>query len=363
MDNVISKRNVHIDLLRITACFLIVLSHVSASNCEFLPIESINWKISHLFNSLGHSGTILFLFISGILLLPREYPYQAKKFFRKNFLTLLAAYLCWMIIYHAVGLIQRGDYSAAVLKDALLNILYGKASYHFWYIPMLLGIYLLLPLFRSIALAGEKTVAYLVLLFLSLNILFPTLFFFEFPYKYLLKSFVDRIPFTLVNHYVGYFFMGYLLSLLLSEKRLPRPRLTGMFLVTAGLAGALAGDYLLSIQNSYNSVAMNTLFSLPLCCIAVGIYLFVCSLPVKAAPPVLKVLTGISSLTFGIYMIHPLIVSFASRLFLSADMLSPLVTLPLGAVFSFLCSLLIVFLLSLIPGVRRWLLFLRAKKG
>lgn len=99
--------------------------------------------------------------------------------------------------------------------------------------------------------------------------------------------------------------------------------------------------------------------SLPLCCIVAGIYLFVCSLPVKCAAPVLTALTRVSGLTFGVYMIHPLIVTPVNRLLQSAGALSPLFAVPLGTVLSFLCSLLIVLLLSLIPGVRRWLLFLR----
>lgn len=362
MDTKLQKRNINLDILRIMACFFIVLAHVSSVGCEN-PTSNINWCLSHLFNSLGHSGTILFLFISGSLLLSEDYRFDPGKFFRRNFLTLLAAYVCWLVIYHAVGLIQRGDYSPAVLKDAVLNVIYGNASYHFWYIPMLLGVYLLLPMFRAIARAGKKTVAYLVILFLVISVLFPTLFYFEFPYKYLLSSVVNRIPFTLVNHYAGYFFMGYLLSLLQKENCIPRPRLTGTLLLLSGLALALLGDSALSIGNGYPSVAMNTLFSLPLCMIAAGVYLLVCSLRLRERPKTAALLLRVSGLTFGVYMLHPLIVTQVMRLTGGLSGLSALLTVPLDTVISFLCSLLISFLLSLIPGVRRWLLFLHERKA
>lgn len=344
------------------ACFFIVLAHVSSVGCEN-PTSDMNWSLSHIFNSLGHSGTILFLFISGSLLLSEDYRFNAGKFFRSNFLTLLGSYICWLVIYHAVGLVQRGDYSPAVLKDVVLNVIYGNASYHFWYIPMLLGVYLLLPMFRAIARAGKKTVAYLVILFLVISVLFPTLFYFEFPYKYLLSSVVNRIPFTLVNHYVGYFFMGYLLSLLLKEKSIPRPKLTGTLLLLSGLIFSLLGDLALRIRNGYPSVSMNTLFSLPLCMIATGVYILVCSLRLKERPRPASLLLRISGLTFGVYMIHPLVITQVMKLTNGLNGLSALLTVPLDTVISFLCSLLISFLLSLIPGVRRWLLFLHKKKA
>lgn len=363
MDTKLHKRNLNLDILRITACFFIVLAHVSSVGCENLPISDINWKLSHIFNSLGHSGTILFLFISGSLLLSEDYHFNVRKFYPGNFLTLLGAYISWLVIYHLAGLIQRGDYSPAVLKDAVLNIIYGNASYHFWYIPMLLGIYLLLPIFRAISRAGKKIVAYLVILFLVVSVLFPTLFYFEFPYKYLLNSAANRIPFTLVNHYAGYFFMGYLLSLLLREKKISRPKLTGTLLVLLGIIGALLGDTALSIQNGYPTVSMNTLFSLTLCMIAAGVYLLICDLRLKEHPAVSSLLTRISGLTFGIYMLHPLVITQVMKLTKGMEGLSALLTVPLNTVLSFLCSLLISFLLSLIPGIRRWLLFLHTKKA
>lgn len=363
MDTQAKKRNMNLDILRITACFFIVLAHVSSVGCEAFSITSINWKVAHMFNSLGHSGTILFLFISGSLLLSREYHFNTKKFFLGNFLTLLVAYIGWLIIYHVVGFIQRGDFSPASLHDAVLNIIYGNASYHFWYIPMLLGIYLLLPIFRAVSLSGNRNVAYLVILFLTIGVLFPTLFLFEFPYKYLLSSVVNRIPFTLINHYAGYFFMGYLLSLLLERKSIPKPKVIGILFVVTGIVGALLGDWFLSKRDGFNSGAMNTLFTLSLCMTATGVYLFVCSIQLKENCSAFSILARVSGYTFGIYMIHPIILNIVNELSVNTGDFPTLITVPLNTVIVFLGSLFITFLLSLIPGVRRWLLFLHSAKS
>lgn len=363
MNTSVLKRNLNLDILRITACFFIVLSHTSASGCTDLPPTGIDWKISHIFNTLGHSGTILFLFLSGILLLPGNYRFRAKKFYTENFLGLFAAYLSWMTLYHIVGILRRGDFSPAVLKDAVLNIICGNASYHFWYIPMLLGIYLLLPLFRAVCAAGWKTVSYLVLLFLVITILFPTLFCFEFPYKYLLKSVVERIPFTLINHYAGYFFLGYLLSLFLKERRIPSPRFLGSVLVLTGVLCALFGDLFLS-GGERGVIDMNTLFSLPLCMTATGIYFLIGSLEVHAGVGLTAVLTRISGLTFGIYMLHPLVITPVNGLLDAAGGGIPLPAATLlCTVITFLISSLLAFLLSLLPGIRRWLLLIRSAKS
>lgn len=355
------SRNLKIDILRILACFFIVLAHVSSDEILVLSIDSMNWKFSHVLNTIGHTGTMLFLFISGALLLSEDYDFKPKKFYTHNFLRLLTAYCAWVVIYHVAGLISRGQYSWIYIKDVIIGIIKGEAGYHFWYVPMLLGIYLLLPMLRAICRADKRVVNYFVILFLVVQVGFTTVKVFEFPYKHLVVSLMERIPFTLVNHYVGYFVMGYWLTEKLKKLEETFARCMGSVLLVAGIVGSLVGDMLLTKQNGYNSIFFNDLFSIAMCMSATGVFVLVHSFDVRSTKKMEGLLVQISQLTFGVYMLHPMMLGIIIQLPFWKHM--PIVIgYPLRAVAVFCVSMLISWMLSWIPGIREWVMYAGKRK-
>lgn len=350
------SRDVRLDILRILACFLIVLSHVSAEGLDAFPIDTLSWKYSHVLNAVGHTGTALFLFISGSLLLSEEYQFTPKRFYARNFLRLLISYCAWVVIYHLVGFLGRGQYSWPFVKDMIINIIKGEAGYHFWYVPMLLGIYLILPMLRAICRAEKSVVNYFVALFFVVQVLFSTIKLFEFPYKYLLVSLMDRIPFTLVNHYVGYFVMGYWLTGVARKFTPSLNRWRGGVLFVTGIVGSLLGEIYLTVQNGYKSIFFNSLFSVTMCVSAVGLFIMSRGISVKDSPDFGRRIARISQLTFGVYMLHPLILGEAMKISLT-DRIPIGLRLPLLTVLVFGISMLVTWLLSWIPGVREWVLY------
>lgn len=350
------QRYLNIDILRIVACFFVVLAHTSSTAAVNADLSTFSGMLLHSFNTFGHTGTILFFCMSGMLLLSENYSFSYKKFYSNNFLKLLIAYIGWIIIYHIVGILQRGDFSVAVLKDALKNIILGDACYHFWYIPMLLSIYILLPFLRAICHSGKKTIYYFATLFLFFQIIFPTILFFDFPYKIYFSSITSRLPLTLVTHHVGYFVLGYALSSLLKEKKLSKSNMAGIaFIIIAPLLSIL-GDYLLVLQHGYHNVTFNTIFSITQFLCATGIFILFYNLKINAKEKAQQIIIKISKLTFGIYMLHPLFMDWLSAKipFLSQNASLPIILLTL---MSFLLSLLVTWILAFIPIFRKWILF------
>lgn len=350
------KRLTNIDALRILACFFVVVAHASsgASHADLTTLQGITL---HTFNAIGHTGTILFFFMSGLFLLPEDYHFTFKKFYKNNFLRLLIAYIAWVIIYHVVGFLIRGVYTPAHLKDAITNIIYGKVYYHFWYLPMLLGIYLLLPFLRAICHTGKKLVFYFVILFLVIQVIFPTIFIFDFPYKYYLVSIVSRIPFTLINHHVGYFILGYALSLLLKDNKIKKPRLLACIFIIIGPIISLLADYLLTLQQGYHEVSFNTFFSATLCISAIGWFLLFHEWKPSISEKAATRITRISRLTFGIYILHPLVINYATAWIPYFQENESVLSAVLMTILAFMVSLLMTWLLSLIPFIRKWILF------
>ncbi|MBQ7926908.1 MAG: acyltransferase family protein [Lachnospiraceae bacterium] len=352
-----TQRNIGLDILRILACLFVVISHTSSQLAVNAPLTSFNGLVAHIMNTIGHTGTILFLFISGSLLLSEDYSFIPRKFYTRNFLRLLIAYYSWVIIYHLVGFIQRGIYTPTHAKDVLLNIIEGKAGYHFWYLPMLLGIYLLLPFLRAICHKSKALVAYFVAFFLVVQIGFSTLLIPEFPYKYLLASLMNRIPLTLVNHYAGYFVLGYFLTQLIKDGKIKTPRLWGWLLIISGPLLSVAGDFLLVAQQGTHNVAFNGLFAAPLCISAIGFFLLFHSRQPVLSERGQHMVLQFSKLTFGIYMLHPMILSGMNEILpgISTSTGIPGILLMTILVF-FLCGILSR-ILCLIPFLRKWIFF------
>ncbi len=359
LDNKGQTRNHNIDILRIIACFLVVMAHMS-SNVLVQSVFSLGWTVSHVYNSIGHVGTILFLFISGTLLLSENYHFSVKRFYLQNFLTLFVSYYAWIVLYHVYGLVIRGNLSWPHIKDAIINIIRGEAGYHFWYVPMMLGIYLLLPVLRAICMAGKGIVTYVTVLFLVVQVLFTTIKTFQFPHKHLVVSLMERIPFTLVNHYVGYFIMGYLLSYIIKTWPTIKSMWLGAILFFGGVAGGLLGDMTVIQQSGNNSIAFNDIFSVTMCMSATGIYLFIMAIPFRFSEKQYGVIKNFARLTFGIYMMHPIII--ANFLELEWFRNLPCRTI-LGTILVFGTSAFLSFILASIKGVRKWLMFAgRSKK-
>lgn len=358
----ITSRNANFDILRILACVFVVCCHMSSVELNEVSVFTESYISSHIFNAIGHIGSIIFLFLSGALLLADEYEFSAKKFYLNNFLKLFVAYQVWVIIYNVIGVIERGNYELIYWKDVLINSIAGKACYHFWYLPVLLGIYLILPMLRSICKDKKSVVAYFVLLFLIVQIVFKTVLLFDFPHKYLVDYLFNRIPYVLINHYVGYFVLGYYLNYLIKEKKIKHQALVGAIMFAAGIILGLLADIFLSNQKGVTVASFNDLFTLSSFVSAVGIFLWVNARSVTLNPKWQKRIAGLSNLTFGIYIIHPILMDKLLPLWDKLSVLPRAILIPLLVIVVFCVSMIPIWILSKIPILNEWLLFCGKKK-
>ena len=145
-----------IDLARAVAICFVILCHATESMYGFAMEDIMSVSVpSRIFCfisfTFGRIGVPLFLMITGSLLLTRDYDDEGvKQFWKKKWLHLLICTLIWFVIYdiflwcfyhEPVNLIQFID---EMLFFRSVNM--G----HAWYLPMILGIYILLPFVASV---------------------------------------------------------------------------------------------------------------------------------------------------------------------------------------------------------------------
>lgn len=136
-----TKRIIWLDWLRVIACFLVMLTHstepfyLGGEGSLILTHADAVWV--SIMDVLSRAAVVLFVVASSYLQFPLHYP--TKEFFRKRAWRILPPFLAWTLVYALVW----GE-PVQNFKDLLWNFNY--AAGHLWFVYMLVGMYLIMPL-------------------------------------------------------------------------------------------------------------------------------------------------------------------------------------------------------------------------
>lgn len=205
MQQATHTRRIQYDLLRIWAAFSVVMLHCAAQYWYGLPVTGRTWKIINAYDACFRFGVPVFVMISGAIFLDPARELDVKHFYRHNILRLVILYVLWSCLYGLQVCDQQGIGNME-WKQILVTLSRGR--YHLWYLPMLVGIYVLLPVLRSWILHAEKqNIRYFLRLFLLLQILRTTVIGVVENKDILRILELGEIP--MVCSYLGYFVLGY----------------------------------------------------------------------------------------------------------------------------------------------------------
>lgn len=136
-----------LDALRAFAIATVVLIHAFQSTYAEAGTASAGSWVYALAVFVGRLGVPLFLFLSGTLLLGKRFETGGDvfAFYKRNLLPLLVTVEVWCALYTlwlwASGQ-EPSDVGALVLRLLFLKDL---PLTHWWYMPMILGVYLVVP--------------------------------------------------------------------------------------------------------------------------------------------------------------------------------------------------------------------------
>ena len=138
------KRLAYLDVLRVIAILAVLLMH-SASSAESLISKNTTdfpFHFTLFFNALTRFAVPLFLMISGSLMINTNRPYSV---IIKKILHFLTVFLIWSFLYTLV--LYFKDFGSRFSISLFLDIAYDtlKGRFHFWYIFLICGLYLILP--------------------------------------------------------------------------------------------------------------------------------------------------------------------------------------------------------------------------
>lgn len=164
------SRIVWIDWMRVAACFMVVLVHstepfyLGGDGALILTKGDAYW--SSFFDSFVRSCVPLFIIASSYLLFPLRI--NAGDFVRRRAMRVLVPFLVWTVVYASVW----GE-PVQNFRDLIFNFNY--AAGHLWFVYMLIGVYMLMPLLSPWAEKVGKRELQVYLLICFFTTLFPSL--------------------------------------------------------------------------------------------------------------------------------------------------------------------------------------------
>lgn len=158
-------RNTSLDILRLFACCSIVLLHTVGVPISHNMLSQMNVGryILLAMSVIGRYGVPIFVMMTGVLLVGADKELSIRKIYAKYILRLSVAGTFWMCFY---GIFHLWYYE---IPFKFLPI--GNQEYHLWYIPMIIIVYMLLPVLRLIA-SYPRILGYTCILWISYEIVF-----------------------------------------------------------------------------------------------------------------------------------------------------------------------------------------------
>lgn len=152
-----SNRIVKLDMARTFAILCVVLCHCSEMIYTQQSVKVAELGISSrifMFGTftIGRLGVPIFLYLSGILLLKKTIDSDEDifKFYKNNLFPLFVVNEIWVILYKLYGVFVLNE--KFIFGDLIRELLLLKNStmVNMWYMPMIIGLYIGIPLLAKI---------------------------------------------------------------------------------------------------------------------------------------------------------------------------------------------------------------------
>ena len=332
--------------MRSAACLAIVLMHMMNIS-EILyrgSISATQDSVSMLIVYLCMWAVPLFVMVTGALLLDPEKNITVKSIYCRYIARILGALLLFGMVFRFVDMwMNKEEFSFSVILNGLYKIYTGTGWSHLWYIYMLIGIYVLLPVYRKVsAHSDRKELLYLLGAYVFFISILPITGIFGADSGFHLQT--SAI-------YLLYFFVGYMIR---SGKLTISKPVSGLLL--AGSVICMIMIWIIRYRSDIQGLdQLLGNYSSPIVVLmAVSIF----SLMYKSESGgkggiITKAIALFDRSSFGIYLVHMIFL----RVFLRHMQINPYemgIPVFIGIYFAtVVLSFIIILVLHLIPGLRK----------
>ncbi|MCW4016195.1 MAG: acyltransferase family protein [Candidatus Bathyarchaeota archaeon] len=344
-----------VDLIRTCGIILVLLLHAANEYYTTImasPLESaLYWWTSTVYKSFTLPCVPLFIILSGALLLqPSKLNEPIRVFLKKRFNRIGLAFIFWSAVYLAWAFFvtQMPVTLSNIVEGSFLSLFSG-AYYHFWYLYLILGLYLITPILRAIVSCdSNKILKYLIgLWFIGVSVV---------PVIQLITGYSLNDTLFVMGGTIGYFILGVYLQRINVRPSIVYGLFFSSFLFTI-VSTWLMHFHFYSIGQNYfffDYLSVNVILS------SVTMFLILSKFPAdwpkNKHPIICRVVHAISKNTLPIYLFHLIIMETLQRGYLgfklSLTTMNPIIGVPVITAVTLFVTLGLVLLMKKVPVLR-----------
>lgn len=366
-----------IDILRIIACFLVVVSHCCDPFVGLFDINNKDFLTGAFIGSSVRSCVPLFVMMTGVLLLPINL--DVRTFYKKRIGRIVVPLIFWSVVLPLLFFIYVNyivsttnpsiDYTDHTLQATLKKLYTFIFNFNFdtipmWYLYMLIGLYLVMPVISAwLKQASQKDIKTILYIW-GISLILPYIKMIAPVLGYngnygnmgLLGvcDWNDYGTFYYFSGFIGYLILAYYLIKYPIQWSWKKTLLIAvpMFLVgytITSLGFILTQKY---FPGSYANLEIVWYFAgINVFMMTFSIFVIVQKLKISSSP----IISRLASATFGIYLCHFFFVQMAYDLVSSISFLPAIVQLIGMALLSFTASYVVTWLMWQVKLTRRFI--------
>ncbi|MDO5785295.1 MAG: acyltransferase [Eubacteriales bacterium] len=360
-------REFYLDAARAVAILSISMNHAvnrtyqnfGSQYYEFIIIPRASTVVKVFAIVFGHLGVPLFLMISGALLLRKNMSDEGdvRRFYRHNLLPLLITTEVWYVLMYwfiQAFALPTEDTGSGGIGGMLSTMLFVNQTTmdSMWYMPMILCLYLIIPLCCIL----RKHVSYKVLALPTLLVFLSEMVIPNLNAYFKLADIDMELEFVLrASNLFSMYFLYVLAGYWISQGGMKRLK-TWMVAAGAALSFAFCWGFQYYACGKPETFSLDYDFAMLLVCAMFTFELF------RRAAPHIKhgrgAITYLARISFGVYFVHILIMSYLEWHVYYHSWPRPAAMLFLEAV-SVGGSIAVIALLSRIPACRKYLFMIK----
>ena len=285
----------------------------------------------------------LFLMISGALLLPMKY--SIKTFLTRRLTRIVFPLIFWSVVYIILAYLT-GNLTTADVFVEFIEIPFNSVKFFFtsWYLYVIIGLYLFIPIFNSfISNNGEKHAKYFLYIW-GITLCYP--------YILAIVGSIDDRTLLLFSGYFGYMVLGYYLHNypLKVTSSIDWIKITACVIVISIILPAVM--YFSDIQryDVYSNIIYNYL---SISTVAMCVFIYIIAQKISYTLCFQKIISHIADKTFGIFLVNYAFIHYLFRPYFVENPMSNVMS-EIGITFigSLLLSYLVVLILERLPFKR-----------
>ncbi|MBL7782827.1 MAG: acyltransferase family protein [Saprospiraceae bacterium] len=348
------------DYIRSFAAMAVVTIHSTGSYLTaFNPADNldVHWWTGNIYCSLLRWATPFFILLSGGFLLDPGRHESTAPFLKKRISRVLLPFAFWTVVYTLYQ--YRESFFSGQWpgwKEVFNRIFFEDVYYHLWFVPMIVSLYLLTPIFRIfIRHAHRQEIEYflgIAFFITAMQHLFPGFFIVEY---------VGWLG------YIGFYVLGYYLSTYRLPERLEK-RIYALALLMPIVTAI--GTWMLSVKKGAHDQSMYIYFSPNVVIMVVAFFSWLrwrdWSAFADRFPRFDRFIHHFAALSFGVYFIHALMLDILKNGYIAqwhttTEMffnhpVNPLVGAVPQALLVLALSYGTIYVMSKLPAANKWLM-------